>query len=176
MDPYQRLAKREVYANPWVAVEVHDIVHPNGAPGEHVLIVVPPASATLVIDGDSFVFAKQPRFGARSEQVEIVKGGAERGEDALASARRELREELGLEAERWMPLGFVYEIPSIVASPVELFLASGLRETSTEPEAVERIEPVRVPVDEAFAAAADGSISDAVTLAALLRYKLGRHW
>jgi 8-oxo-dGTP pyrophosphatase MutT (NUDIX family) len=175
MDPgdlYERLAKREVYVNPWVALEVHDIVHPTGAPGEHALVVTPQASAALVVDGAYFIFARQPRFAARSWQIEIVKGGAGRSEDALGCAKRELREELGLEAERWEPLGFVYEIPSIVQEPVVIFVASGVTATAADPEEVERIETVRMPIGDAYAAAADGRINDAVTLAALLRYRL----
>jgi ADP-ribose pyrophosphatase len=172
MDPYTRLTKREIYRNPWVAVEVHDIVHPTGMPGEHVLIVTPPASAVLVVDGDGFIFARQPRFGARSAQVEVVKGGTDGGEDKLACAQRELREELGIEAERWQSLGFVYEIPSLVEERVAIFVASGIVRVGTEQEAVESIEPHRLSIDDAYAACVDGRIDDAVTLAALFRFRL----
>ena len=172
MDPYERVSRAEIYRNPWVALEVHEIVHPTGVAGEHALIVTPPASAALVLDGDAFVLAVQPRFGARSHVIEIVKGGADEGESALACAQRELREELGLEAETWESLGICWEIPSIVAHPVAIFLASGVRDVAPAQEAVERVERLRLPVDEAYAAARDGRIDDAVTLAALLRYRL----
>lgn len=170
MDHYTRRSHRSVYRNPWVEVEVYDIVHPTGADGEHVLIVTPPAVAVLVLDGDDVVFTRQPRFGARREVVEIVKGGADDGEAPIDAARRELREELGLEAGRWEPLGEVYEIPSIMALPVTLFLARDLTHVGAEPEEIERIEEVRMPLNEAIERARAGELSDAVTLAALLRY------
>jgi ADP-ribose pyrophosphatase len=169
---YRRLTQREIYRNPWVAVHVHEIVHPTGAPGEHVAIETGRAAGVLVEEQGALLFARQARFAARIDAVEIVKGGAEPGEDPLACAQRELREELGLLAAQWMPLGIVYEIPSIVESPVTLFLARGLQPVASEPEAVEAIGLVRMAIDDAFAAATDGRIDDAVTLAALLRYRL----
>ena len=171
-DPYRRLSKREIYRNPWVWVETHEIVHPNGTPGEHVLILTPAASGVLVIDGRDAILARQPRFGARSEFIEIVKGGAEDGEPALACAQRELREELGIEAARWSPLGRTWEIPSLVDKPVELFVASELSFVADEQEAVEQVSLLRMPLDELYRAALDGGIDDAVTLVALLRYRL----
>jgi 8-oxo-dGTP pyrophosphatase MutT (NUDIX family) len=170
--PYQRLALREAYRNPWVAVEVHDIVHPTGAPGEHVLVATGRASGVLVVDGDDFVLARQPRFAADAEILEIVKGGAGEGETALVCAQRELREELGLEAQRWTPLGEAYEIPSIVEHPVTLFVAQDLREVASAQERVEAVRAERIAIAEAYRAAIDGRIDDAITLAALLRYRL----
>jgi len=173
-DPYERLSKRELYRNPWLAVETHEIVHPNGTPGEHVLVVAPAPCAVVVEDGDVLLFARQPRFGARRTVLEIVKGGREGDESALECAARELREELGVQARDWSPLGRLYEIPSIVSDPVEVFLASGTSPAHGEQEAVESIEPVRLSFDEALARVRDGDIDDAITVAALFRYALAR--
>ncbi len=170
--PYRRLAKREVYRNTWVAVEVHDIVHPTGAAGEHVLIATGRACGVLVVDGDAFVLARQARFAIDGIALEIVKGGADEGETPLACAQRELREELGIEAERWTPLGITHEIPSIVQFPVTLFLARDLRRVATAQEQGEAIDAARMPIEDAYRAAMDGRIDDAVTLAAFLRYRL----
>jgi 8-oxo-dGTP pyrophosphatase MutT (NUDIX family) len=173
-DPYTRIGKRELYRNPWLAVEAHEIVHPHGIAGEHVLIVAPQPCAVVVEDGGELLFARQPRFGARRVVVEIVKGGRDGAETALACARRELREELGIEARTWTPLGRLYEIPSIVSDPVELFIASDVVASHADQEDVERIEAVRLPFADAIAAVRDGRIDDAVTVAALFRYALAR--
>lgn len=171
MDPYQRLRHREIYRNPWLGVEVHEIVHPTGVPGEHVLIASPQAVGVLVEHDGALIFANQPRFGARTHVVEIVKGGADEGEDVLVCAKRELREELGIEAADWQALGFTYEIPSIMNAPVYLFLARAIAQGAQDLEEVERIEAVSLSIEDAFAAADDGRINDAVTIAALYRYR-----
>lgn len=169
---YERISKREVYANPWVAVEVHDIRHPNGVPGEHVLVVTPSAVGVIVADDEDLLFTRQPRFAASGDVVEIVKGGAGEGESLLEAAQRETREELGIVANTWEPLGSLYEIPSIMSTPVTLFLATGVYHVDAEPEPQETIDLVRVSKSDAFAAVAAGKINDAVTAGALLRYAL----
>jgi 8-oxo-dGTP pyrophosphatase MutT (NUDIX family) len=166
---YERRAKRVVYENPWLRFEAHEIVHPNGAPGVHGLVVTPPASAVVLVDGDEVLLARQARFAVDTIVLEVVKGGRHAGEDALACAIRESREEAGVVAGRWDALGVTYEIPSIVQEPVALFLARDLRAAPLAPEEVERIDVVRMPFDDALSACADGRIDDAVTALALLR-------
>jgi 8-oxo-dGTP pyrophosphatase MutT (NUDIX family) len=131
--------------------------------------VTPSASAVVVIDGDDVLLTRQARYAVDRVVLEVVKGGADDGEDALAAAKRETREEIGVVATRWDSLGFVYEIPSIVERPVSLFLARDLAHVATEHEGVESIEAVRVPLRAALDAIASGEINDAVTAVALAR-------
>lgn len=166
---FERRAKRTVYANPWIRFEAHDITHPNGAPGEHGLVVTPPASAVVVYDEGVVWFTRQARFAIDRVVLEIVKGGAEPGETPLDTARRETREEIGVEAARWFPLGVVYELPSLVDHAVSLFLARDLTHVATDHERVESIETIRMPFAAALDAALGGELEDAVTALALLR-------
>ena len=166
---YVRNRVRTTYENRWLRFEAHDIVHPNGRPGEHGVIVTPRASATVVLDGDDVILARQARYAIDRVVLEIVKGGAEADEDAQAAAARELREELGLAAARWDPLGTVYEVPSIMQEGVSLFLAREVSAVASAPEDVETIVAVRLPFREALRLAGAGEIADAVTIAALFR-------
>jgi 8-oxo-dGTP pyrophosphatase MutT (NUDIX family) len=169
---YERIAKRELYRNPWLGFEVHEIRHPNGVLGEHGLVDTPVASGVVIVDEDDLLFTRQARFGARTDVLEIVKGGADADESALECAQRETREELGIVAERWEPMGLLYEIPSLMSNPLNLFLATQVYHVDTEFEPVETIELVRVPRKIAFAAVASGEINDGITTGALLRYGL----
>lgn len=166
---YQRLRRRVLYENPWLRFEAHDIVHPNGRPGEHGLVVTPRAAGALVLDGDDVVFTEQPRFGIDAVTIEIVKGGTAPGETELAGAQRETREEVGIVAARWDDLGRVFEIPSIVQEPVYCFLARDCTAVPRELEPVESIVVRRMPFADALTAAHDGRIDDAVTVVALYR-------
>jgi len=166
---YVRRAKRVVYENPWLRFEAHDIVHPNGTAGVHGVVVTPRASAAVLIDGEDVVLARQARFAVDRVVLEVIKGGGHAGEDGLACARRESREEAGVVAAEWYALGATYEIPSIVQEPVSLYLGTGLSRAPLAPEEVERIEVVRMRFADALDACADGRIDDAVTAIALLR-------
>jgi 8-oxo-dGTP pyrophosphatase MutT (NUDIX family) len=166
---YRRLSRRVVYENPWLRFEAHEIVHPTGAPGVHGVVVAPQGSAVVLLDGDEVVLVRQPRFAVDAVVVEVIKGGRHAGEDGLACAQRELREEAGVIAARWRPLGRAYEIPSIMREPVELFLAQDVTPAPLPPEDVERIDVVRMRFEDALEACADGRIDDALTALALLR-------
>jgi 8-oxo-dGTP pyrophosphatase MutT (NUDIX family) len=166
---YVRNGRRTTYENRWLRFEAHDMVHPNGQTGEHGVVITPRASGAVVLDGDDVVFTRQARYAVDRVLLEIVKGGAEPGETPLGAARRELREELGIEAARWDELGIIYEIPSIMQEPISLFLARDLSMVASDPENVETIVAVRMPLRAALRAAGSGEITDAVTAAALLR-------
>lgn len=133
------------------------------------MVITPPASAVVVYGGDVVYLTQQARFAVDRVMLEIVKGGSASGESPLEAARRETREEVGVEAARWDALGIAYELPSIVEHSVALFLARDLSLTPTELEAVESIDIVRMPWDDALEAARSGALQDAITALALLR-------
>jgi ADP-ribose pyrophosphatase len=168
---YVRRSKRVVYENAWLRFEAHEIFHPTGAPGVHGVVVTPRASAVVLIDGDDVLLARQARFAVDAIVLEVVKGGRHGGEDGVACAQRESREEAGVVAARWHALGQTYEIPSIVQEPVELYLGIGLSPAPLPPEEIERIDVVRMRFEDALDACVDGRIDDAVTAIALLRAK-----
>jgi ADP-ribose pyrophosphatase len=101
--------------------------------------------------------------------IEIVKGGGKGGEDALACARREANEELGIVSGRWIPLGMAYEIPSIIEGRVALFAVTDCRFEEARPERVESIDGYRLPFKEAIRMALGGGLDDAITVTALVR-------
>ena len=91
--------------------------------------------------------------------IEVVGGGMEKNEKPLQAAQRELREELGIEAEEWIPLGEVNSFTTIVYCPVQLFLARKLRFTKRHLDSTEVITPVRVPFAKAVQMVRENAIS-----------------
>ena len=93
----------------------------------------------------------------------------EKGEQPIATVKRELREEARLEADEWQPLFSI--LPTSGFSNEELFLcrARRLRAVGTLPNADEQIEMHWKLLEEVLTMAADGQIRDAKTIAALFR-------
>lgn len=169
MSKFIRKSKRELYRNPWLTFEAHEVVHPNGQHGEHGLVVPPRASGVVVLDEDDVLLTRQERFGVDRSVLEIVKGGADEGESVFDCAQRETREELGVVARSWEPMGMLYEIPSIVSNPINLYLARDVTLVESAMERVESIVVERFPFIDVLEALAAGEINDAVTCAALFR-------
>ena len=168
--PWTTVERERLYRNPWGALERHAVIRPDGTPGEHLFVDLPPAVGVLAVDGRDVLLVRQPRYGIGRDVLEIVKGGRHEGETAEAAARRELREEAGIDAKRLLPLGERVALPSITNERATLYAATGLKEIEPEPDGSEVIEVVRMTLDEALNDALEGGIEDADTVVALARY------
>lgn len=133
----------------------------------------PGSVAVVAFDADGrLVLARQLREAARAELLELPAGVVDEGEDELAAAQRELREETGLHGGSWRRLRRLHPSPGFLREPVTLFLAEALEEGDRDLDDGEEVELVRVPVSELEALVEE--LEDAKTLAGLLLVLHGR--
>jgi ADP-ribose diphosphatase len=136
---------------------------------EREIVDHPGAVAIVAVDADDCVWlVRQLRESVRAHVLEIPAGTCEEGEDPLATAKRELREECGLTGGRWSELGAFWTTPGFCRERMVVFLAEGVEAGEAEPDPGEVIEIVRRPV--ADVAAAVHELEDATTVAGLLLY------
>jgi len=162
---------QRVHDNPWFAAEDYDAVAPTGHPARyHVLRYKNVAVGVLPLHDDGTVtLVGQWRFPHGSYSWELPEGGAPHAEDPLEGAKRELREEAGLEARDWR-LVLRMQLSNASSDEVALgYLATGFAEVEREPDATEQLAIARVPFREALAAAVRGDVQDSITVAMLLR-------
>ena len=129
----------------------------------------------LPAEDDHVYLVGQYRYPLGCYSWEIPEGGCPEGEEPLEAARRELREETGLEAESWQRLGEAYLSNSVADEHAVWFLATDLVPGEQRPEGTEVIGVRRVPLREALAMAMDGRITDALSVLALTTYALDRY-
>jgi ADP-ribose pyrophosphatase len=133
-------------------------------------VEVKPGVTVVALDKDKVVhLTSEFHYAVGRVTLEGVSGGIENGESPLASAQRELIEELGIVARQWTSLGVVDPFTSAVRSPVQLYLAEDLSFEATQMEGTELIERVSMPLAEAIAAVMDCRITHAPTCVALLK-------
>ncbi len=95
-------------------------------------------------------------------------GRIDKGEKALAAAKRELLEETGYTARHWKKILKFYASPGFVAEPMTVFWARGLKAGPAQPEADEVIEQHLVPLSKAVRMVLRGTIRDAKTISSVL--------
>jgi ADP-ribose pyrophosphatase len=139
--------------------------------GEHEREIVehPGAVAIVAVDAEGYVaLVRQLREPARKRLLELPAGTAEPGEEPLATARRELREECGLNGGEWRELVAFWTTPGFCRERMHVFAAEGVEQGEAAPAPDEELELVRWPVAEVGERLAE--IEDAKTLAGLLLY------
>lgn len=168
--PWTILSSERKYRDGFVDVVLDQVLQPDGQPGQYVTVRVAPGVGVLPVDGEGRVYlVRQFRYALGAESLEVVQGGVEGGEDPRETARRELKEELGIEAKEWVDLGIVQLDTSIVCCPLRLFVAKGLTFDEPEREGSEAMTGSRLGFEEARQAVLDGRITDAATSVLLLK-------
>lgn len=164
------LTSEPVYDGVLLHVRRDTVRLPDGETSVREWIEHPGASAVVpVFDDGTVVLLRQFRYPPRREFLEVPAGKFdEDGESAVDLARRELREEAGVEAERWTPLGKTYPGIGYSNEVIHLFLAEGLTEVEAGSDDDEFVEPVRMPLAEAVRMAKAGEILDGKSCVALL--------
>jgi len=169
--PWTRSNGRTPFENPWLAVREFDATAPTGRPATYGMIHFKHlAIAVLPLHEDGTVtLVGQNRFAFEDYSWELPEGGGKLDVDPLDSAKRELREETGLEAAQWRKVLEGQLSNSLTDELAFGFLATGLTQTETEPDETEDIALARVPFGEALEVATAGYIKDVLTVAMLLR-------
>lgn len=172
-NPWLTLSSKRVYDNPWITVREDEVVRPDGEPGIYGVVHYKNVAVGVLAIEDAHVYlVGQYRYPLQSYSWEIPEGGCPEGEEPLAAAQRELKEETGLEAARWRMLGEAHLSNSVADEYAVWFLATELVTGERQPEGTERLSVRRVPLREALGMALDGRISDALSILALTSYAL----
>jgi 8-oxo-dGTP pyrophosphatase MutT (NUDIX family) len=173
-NPWTILHTQEVYNNPWIQVTEFDVLNPSGGKGIYGTVHFKNlAIGMIVLDDELNTFlVGQYRFPLNRYSWEIPEGGGVLEVEPLESAKRELKEETGLVAEEWVKLLDIHLSNSVTDEYGCIFLARKLSQEEAFPEETEQLVVKKVPFDEAYRMVEQGIITDAITIAAILKVKI----
>ncbi len=150
-------------------LQEENITLPNGVTVNIDIIRHPGASAIVPIsDGGDVVLIRQYRHAAGGFIWEIPAGTLNKGETALACARRELVEETGFSAQVFHELGKIVPVPGYSDERIHLFLANRLGPARQNLDRDELLDVHQIPFDEAIDMIKKGEIVDGKTIVGLL--------
>ena len=120
-----------------------------------------------LLDNGDVVLERQYRHPLRRSFVEFPAGKIDPGEDVLACAQRELKEETGYVAREWIYLGGFNNAIGYCDEKIEVFLARGLRHEGAGTDEGEVLEIFAASPAELRRRIARGEVTDVKTLIGL---------
>ncbi len=168
---WQKLSAETVYDNPWIRVENHEVINPSGNTSQYGKICFKNlAVAILAVDEERNIhLVGQYRYTLDEYSWELPMGGAPLAEDTLLAAKRELKEETGVTAARWSEIMRLHTSNSVTDEQGVVFLARDLTAGDPDPEDTEVLAIRKLPLSEAVTWIEAGKITDAISVAAILR-------
>ncbi len=151
-------------------VNIERVKLPNGSTADLEIAHHPGGAAVVALDEQQRVcLLHQYRHAAGGWLWELPAGKIDHREPPIATARRELVEEAGMEASRWVSLGGVLSSPGVFTEVVHLYLATALRPVPAAPEEHEVFRLEWLPFGQALQMVETGEISDGKSIAGLVR-------
>ena len=170
--PWIRRSTSVPYVNPWIQIEHHEVTDPSGKAGIYGVVRFKHFALGCVPlhDDGTVTLVGQHRYPLDVWSWEIPSGGGRKDREILPEMMRELKEETGLDGTEWIELGSLQTSNSVTDEKAFIWLVRGLREGSNQPESTEGdLEVKRVPFAEAVEMAYNGQLTDAISVAGLLR-------
>ncbi len=162
--------RQEVYSNPWITVYHDSVINPNGGSGIYGMVHFKNLAIGIVpVDENGWTWlVGQHRYPLDYYSWEIPEGGGPLDRDPLESAKRELKEEVGLVAQKWTKLFHSETSNSATDERAILYLAEELEQSTTEPDETENLRLRHLPLSEAIEMVDNGEITDSLSVMALL--------
>lgn len=172
--PWQTLSREVKYDNPWIRVEEHQVINPAGGEGIYGTVEFKNTAVAIIAlfeNGDTLLVG-QFRYPLQEYHWELPMGGAPSGESTLDCAQRELQEETGYSAIKWRQVLSMHLSNSITQEQGFTFIAENLTVGDMSLEDTEDITLDRLPFEEVFQRVMAGEITDAMTVASVLKVRL----
>jgi 8-oxo-dGTP pyrophosphatase MutT (NUDIX family) len=174
VNPWKVLSETEKYDNSWINVTEYGVINPSGGEGIYGKVHFKNIAIGIVpLDENKYTWlVGQYRFALSAYSWEIPEGGCPLGTDPIDSAKRELLEEVGLVATNWNEIMRMHVSNSVTDELSIIYLATGLQQREAAPEETEQLQLRKLPFDEVYRMVEKEQITDAISVAAILKIKL----
>lgn len=170
----KQLSKEYMYKGKIINLRRDTALLPDGNTAFREVVEHPGGVCVAAITkNDEILFVKQFRYPYFETVLEIPAGKRDKGnEDPLECGIRELEEETGAKAEKFIPLGELYPSPGYCGEIIWLYAATGLSFSEQHLDEDEFLTVEKIPLEKAVEMILSGEIKDAKTQTAVLKLKL----
>jgi 8-oxo-dGTP pyrophosphatase MutT (NUDIX family) len=155
-----------------ISVSVEDVMLPNGEAMRLERIHHPGGAVVVALNEQNEIcLLKQYRYIAGDWLWELPAGKIDDGEAPDVTAKRELREEAGVEAAKWTKLGYAYSSPGLFEEVLHFYFATELVQKTPQFDPHEIIEIHWLPLERAYEMLDRGDIIDGKSMIGLYRLR-----
>ena len=161
---------QQIFSGKLLRLVVDRLCLPDGSQITREVIHHPAAAAILpVLSNGRILLVKQYRHPVHAQLWEIPAGLIDPGETPLITAKRELREETGYEAEKWERRVSFFTSPGFTDEAITLFIAQDLaRITDPDPQEIDKCRAFTA--SELIDLIDNGTIRDGKTILAIISF------
>jgi 8-oxo-dGTP pyrophosphatase MutT (NUDIX family) len=170
-NPWIKKVSKKIYENPWIKVVEDQVVRPNKSEGIYGHVHFKNKALGIIpLDKNMNTWlVGQYRYTLDEYSWEIPMGGVPLTEDTLDGAKRELKEETGLVATRWRSILKIHTSNSVTDEFGFVYIAEELTQEEMEWDETEELKIVKIPFKEAFQMVIENKITDALSIAGILK-------
>ena len=145
----------------------------NGNRASREVVVHPGGVGIVAVTNDNKVLmVRQYRYPMEEEILEIPAGKLDEGEDPFGCAVRELSEETGYTAGKYVDLGAIYPSPGFCRETLYLYLALDLEPGEMHLDHNELLSVECIDIDELIDKAMANELKDAKSIIGVMKAKL----
>ena len=153
-----------------VNMRVDDALLPNGTVAKREIVEHNGGVCVAPLDNDyNLYFVKQFRYPYREIVTELPAGKLEKGEDPFEAGKRELKEETGAVANKYISLGKLYPTPGYCGEIIHMYLATELTFGEQSPDEDEFLEVYKISLEKAVEMVMNGELPDSKTQTMILK-------
>lgn len=169
-NPYITKSSKTVYQNPWIRIREDEIVRPDGSDGIYGVVESNNSVIVAVLnENQEILLVNSYSYPAQRWHWELPGGGGNSEEDYIEASKRELIEETGIDASRWMLLAETRVCDGLMTEKMATMLATGItmgdRPVSDDSQLIRDMK--FVSLDEVYEMIKRDEIDEGQTLTAL---------
>jgi len=173
-NPWKTLESEVKYDNPWIKITEHQTINADGGDGIYGVVHYKNIAIGIIPLDENYNtwLVGQYRYPLNEYSWEICEGGGLLVNNVLDSAKRELMEELGIQANNWKEIMKMHLSNSVSDEKGVIYIAKELSYHEPEPEEGEILQLKKLPFSEAYEMVMNGEITDSLSVAGILKTKL----